>query len=274
MSERKKYLSDLTDDQWQEVEPYLQRTTNNGHPTIVNLREILNAIIYKCKTGVQWSYLPHDFPPSRTVYYYLEKWSKEGVFEKIHHVISIKARQFEDRKSNPSTVMVDSQSIKASYSGNSVGFDSNKKIKGRKRHIAIDTLGIIIAAIVTAAHIHDSTQFTNLFVQAAQNDRTDRIERVYADSAYESQYNRDFIQKTFQAELIISNKPSGVPGFVPLPQRWKVERTISWLGGYRNLSRDYDSSIQSSESWIWIAAIHQTLKRLPKPSLPTSRGSA
>ena len=271
---RKTYPSDLNDSEWDCIKDLLPTASRIGSPRTVDLREIINAIFYIDDNGIKWRAMPHDFPPSRTVYYYFEKWSKEGVFEKIHHVISIKARQFEDRKSNPSTVMVDSQSIKASYSGNSVGFDSNKKIKGRKRHIAIDTLGIIIAAIVTAAHIHDSTQFTNLFVQAAQNDRTDRIERVYADSAYESQYNRDFIQKTFQAELIISNKPSGVPGFVPLPQRWKVERTISWLGGYRNLSRDYDSSIQSSESWIWIAAIHQTLKRLPKPSLPTSRGSA
>jgi transposase len=226
MAERQRYRTDLTDEQWALIEPVLTKWREDRHSIrtpIHDLREIVNAILYVNRTGVQWDLLPHDFPPGKTVYDYYAKWHKDGTDKKIHDLLRGQVRRRHGRTEEPTAAMVDSQSAKSSFTADAdtVGFDGNKKVKGRKRNIVTDTLGLLLLVLVTAANVHDVKPGRALIDAVADHHPT--VTKMWGDSAYTGAVEH---AATRGIDLEITTKGLGVTGFQPLPQRWKVERTL------------------------------------------------
>lgn len=262
MAERRRYRTDLTDAQWRLIEPTLTKWREDRHSIrtpVHDLREIVDAILYVNRSGVQWDLLPHDFPPAKTVYDYFAKWSKDGTDKKIHDLLRIKVRQHHHRNDEPTAAMVDSQSARTSFSADAgtVGTDGNKKIKGRKRSIVTDTLGLLLAVLVTAANFHDVRPGREVIDRVADQHPT--ITKMWGDSAYVGAVGHAAAR---QIDLEITTKGLGVTGFQPLPQRWKAERTLGWLGRSRRLARDYETSPRSEESQVYWTMTGIMLRRV------------
>ncbi len=252
MTDRRSYKSDLSDAQWELVEPIVSawRAARLGlgiKEAVHDLREIVNAILYVNRTGVQWEYLPHDFPPAKTVYDYYAKWSKDGTDRAIGTVLRRRVRRARGRAEEPSAVSMDSQSVKTAFTADAdtVGFDGGKRIKGRKRNIVTDTLGLLIAVIVTAAGTYDGHTGRHLIDHLHEHQPD--VVKAWADG----NYRRLEPHATARGiDLEITTKGLGTPGFKPLWQRWKTERTLGWLDRSRRLARDYETTTRSSESQI------------------------
>lgn len=231
MAERGCYPSDLSDARWELIEPVLaawraerrRHALDIGRPPEHELREIMNAILYVDRTGVQWRYLSHDFPPWETVYGYFAKWQKDGVFAQLNGLLRELVRQKGGRSASPSACVIDAQSVKASTSApaTSQGTDAGKKIVGRKRSIVTDTLGLLLAVLVTAASVQDSVAGTQLLDQVAAAHPT--IRKVWVDGGYRQHLVEH--AATLGIDLEIVQRPLGTRGFTPIPKRWAVERT-------------------------------------------------
>src|SRR3954447_20010835 len=255
------YPSDLTDDQWALIEPHLPAEADFGRPRKTAMRDVVDAILYILRSGCQWRYLPVDFPPKSTVWRYFDRWRRDGTLDRIHDTLRRKVRTMEKPNRPRTSASVDSQSIDTTSGGEQRGRDNAKNVDGRKRHIVVDSLGLLLAVLVTAADVDDATAAAELFARL-EGQPMSRVQKMYADSKYHNFTLYEWVEANAEWELDIVRRPKGSEGWVKLPIRWTVERTFAWLGRCRRLSKDREKSVLSSESFIKLAMIQLMLHRL------------
>jgi putative transposase len=260
----KRYPSDLTRNQWKRLKRLLPPAKPGGRPRKVKLREILNGIFYIARGGCAWRMMPKDLPPWSTCYDSFRKWRNDGTWAKVNDALRTQVRHRAKKKQSPSLGIIDTQSVKTTEQGGPRGKDPHKTVNGRKRHLVVDTLGLVVAAVVHSAGIQDRDGAQ--FVRKKMVGRFPRLKKILADGID----NGDIADWAKQIggwilELVV--RPADEPEeekkkFKVLKWRWIVERTFAWLGRYRRLSKDYEGSTESSESWIYIAMTHLMLRRL------------
>ncbi len=254
------YPSDITDPQWALIEPHLP-VYPGGRPRKTDLRDVVNAIFYLLRTGCQWRYLPKDFPPKSTVWRYFDEWRHNGTFDTIHDLLRTKVRTAEKPYEPRTTASVDSQSVDTTSGGEQRGRDNAKNVDGRKRHIVVDSMGLLLAVLVTAANVDDAKAAAELFGRL-EGQPMGKVQRMFADTKYHNFVLYEWVEENASWKLNIVRRPEGAEGWVKLPIRWTVERTFAWLGKCRRLSKDHERSVLSSEAMIKLAMIHLMLNRL------------
>ena len=277
MTERRPYPSDISDARWALIGPTLtawqqaridRRPT--GEPARTDVREVFNALLYLNRTGIAWKYLPHDFPPHSTVYYYYAAWRDDGIFAQLDVELTALARAKEGRAAEPSAAIVDTQSVKTSTNPplETQGADAAKLIVGRKRSIATDALGLLLAVIVCAASVSENNAGIRVPNQAKALHPT--ITKTWVDQGFKNRFVEHAATLGIDAEVVTRNPEA--TGFHVLKRRWVVERTIGWLMLHRRLARDYETLPESSEAMIHLAMIDNVSKRITGESTPTWRG--
>ena len=254
---RRHYASTMTDKEWERIAPHLPAKKSTGRPRKHNLRHIVNAIFYLLQSGCQWDMLPKDFPPWQTVYRYFRNWRTDGTWMRIHDALYRDMRNLEKRKQSPSFAIVDSQSVKTGPDAREmVGFDAGKKVKGRKRHIVVDTLGMILTATVHSADVQDRDGLK--LACKGLIERFPFIEKLCADGGYQGPIAQG--NSPLPLEIIKRNQTA----FEVLPKRWIVERTLAWLGINRRLSKDFERFAKTAETFIQTAMIKLMSRRLAR----------
>jgi putative transposase len=254
------YPSDLSDAQWALVRPLIP-VYPGGRPRSTDLRDVVDAIFYLVRTGCGWHYLPKDFPPRSTVWRYFDEWRHNGTLDRIHDALRNRVRARAKPGAPPTTASIDSPSVDTTSGGERRGRDNAKNVDGRKRHILVDSLGLLLAVVVTAASVDDARAAPELF-QRLEGQPVGRVRRVFADSKYHNYVLYEWVEEHTPWDLVIVRRPEGERGWVDLPLRWTVERTFAWLGRYRRLSKDREKSTLSSEAMVKLAMIHLMLNRL------------
>lgn len=262
---RQPYPSDMTDAQW-ELLTDLFPEAETGRPREVNIRDVVDAIFYVNRTGLQWRYLPHDYPRWDVVYWYFRKWGKDGTWDEVQRLVREGVRQAAGREATPSLACVDSQSVKGTECGGDHGIDGHKKINGVKRHILVDTMGLLLAVFVTAASVTDAKAAREVF-QRATAEGLPRLAKVLGDHVYGNEGLPEWTAEntTFRLEITVKDptpQEAGKKKFKVIKWRWVVERTFAWLGRYRRNSRDYEKLPQTSESMLKVSGIQLMLRRL------------
>ncbi|MFZ1815780.1 MAG: IS5 family transposase [Rhizobiaceae bacterium] len=257
-----RYASDLTDAEWSLIEPMMPVPNRIGRPRKSDLREVVNALLYLASAGCAWRLLPKDFPPFSTVQKYFWRWRDEGLLRTISNTLVMAAREAEGREASATAGVIDSQSVKTTESGGIRGFDAGKKVKGRKRHIIVDTTGLIVGLVVHAADIQDRDGAPAVLKSILK--RWPWLRHVFADGGYAGPKLRGALQKVGKFTLEIVKRSDAAKGFEVLPRRWVVERTFAWLGRCRRLAKDFERTIASAEAWVFIAHIRMITRRLAR----------
>lgn len=258
----RRYASDVTDREWDFVAALMPAPRRLGRPRKTDLRDVLNALLYIASTGCQWRMLPKDFPPWSTVQRYFYEWREMGLWSRINHHLVMETRELEGKEASPTAGVIDSQSVKTTESGGIRGFDAGKKTKGRKRHIIVDTLGLMVGLMVHSADVQDRDGAPDL-LKSIRN-RWPWLLHVFADGGYAGDKLKKRLQKIGRWTLEIIKRSDKAKGFEILPRRWVVERTFAWLGRCRRLAKDFETSIASAEAWIMIAHIRMLTRRLAR----------
>lgn len=257
--ERQRYDTDVTDEQWKVIEPFVRASHIGPQEVIHSRREVVNAILYLTRTGIQWRRMPHDLPKWTVVYHYFAKWKKDGTWKRLNDELRALVRQKEGREKEATAGILDSQSVKTTQEAETKGYDAGKKIKGRKRHLLVDTVGLLMVSWITTADVQDRDAVQAVFPIAAQQHT--ELKKVWADGAYAGPQVQE-IAKESGIELEVVKRTDKEKGFIPLPKRWIVERTHGWLSRERRLSKDYERKESSSEAYIHLGMIRLMMRRL------------
>jgi putative transposase len=265
------YPSNLTDAEWEYVRRYLTPLPRRGRPRTHSLRCILDAIFYVVRTGCAWRYLPSNFPPWQTVFYHYRRFRLRGVWHLLYAALHRAERERVGRHPDPSAAIMDSQSVKTvEESAHICGYDAHKCVKGRKRHLLVDTLGLPIACYVTPADMSDPKGARRLLGGLAFF--VPRLKKIWADAAYRGKELADWCYQQGNGwDLEVVERAPGTRGFTIQPRRWVVERSFAWLIRYRRLAKDYERQVQTSETLIEVAATRLVLRRLAGHGVRLSR---
>lgn len=253
------YPSDLTDSQRKHIKDLFPVHTGRGRPRELDSRQVVNAIFYLLRTGCQWRYLPAEYPCWQSVYYYLRLWQRTGIWQQIHDRLRSELRRQSHRHKHPTAGCLDSQAVKTTSVPGVRGFDAGKRVNGRKRHLLVDTLGLLLVVVVHAANVSESAGARLVFKQMGGNCK--KLRRVWLDGGYFGTLF-GWSQKQFGLTLQTVKPVAGQKGFAVLPRRWVVERTFAWLNNHRRLSKDYERETKTSEAFIQIAMMRLMLRRL------------
>jgi putative transposase len=266
---RKAYSSDLTDEQWAILEPLIPPAKTGGRKRIVNMREVINSILYINRTGCQWDLLPHDLLPKSTVYEYFAAWRNDGTWQRLMDALRCQVRTKAGREETPSACSIDSQTVKTTEVGGEHGYDGGKKINGRKRHILVDTMGLLLTVMVTTAALDDGAAAAALVGKLDIKDYH-RLKKIWGDNKYHNLSFRAWLALNRPGwELEVKTREPGTKGFAVLAKRWVVERSFAWFGRYRRNSKDYERRTDSSEAMIRVSSLHGMLRSLaPKKNAP------
>jgi putative transposase len=259
--DRKPYDSDLNTSEKICIAPYIAQKPGPGRKRTVDIFEVVNALCYLTRTGCQWRLLPHDFPPWELVAYYYYHWLEAGTLQSVNDCLREELRIELGRESDPSVGGIDRQSVKSAHGGAEVGYDVNKTVKGRKRTVMVDMLGLLVVLVVTSAAAQDSDVGQELVIDAKA--KTRRLVKVYADQGYTS-WLVEWIERWQQFVLELVIKPPEHQGFQLLPKRWKVEQFFGWLNTYRRLSKDYERTPESSEGMIYLVSIRLMTRKIAR----------
>jgi transposase len=261
-----RYPSDLTNEEWAYVEPLIP--PGKGNMRRVNVREVMNGVMYILSTGCQWRAIPKDLPPRSTLFDYLDLWSYDGTLDRIHHALYVECRERGEREASPTAAIIDSQSVKSAEKGGARidphGYDAGKKIKGKKRHILVDTLGLLLHAIIHPADIQDRDG--GILLLSTLFGMYPFLKKLFADGGYQGPAFQKALANILPAlEIEIVRRPDQAKGFVVLPRRWVVERTIAWLNRCRRLAKDWENLNRKALAFLRLASIRLMLRKLCNP---------
>lgn len=274
--EARRYASDLTTQEWVLIAPFMPPPKRVGRPRTANLREVMNAILYIATTGCQWAQLPKDLPPYATAQRYFYDWRDSGLLQTMRFMLAMQTRELEGREAQPTAGVIDSQSTKPTESGGVCGYgetgpwprrgrvspSNGKKVKGRKRHIVVDTIGVMFGLVVHAADVQDRDAAPAVLASIRRT--CPWLRHVFADGGYAGPKLRGALDKIGEWTIEIIKRSDTAQGFEVLPRRWVVERTFAWLGRCRRLAKDWEKSIASAEAWINVAHIRLTTRRIAR----------